>query len=168
MLTVPVAVMMCYYWWLEPWVVIIIEIVVRIGLFLRVFTKWVKWWFLFKRCFNSNFIRFWTSFDVWKRLGQLWKQIWAWGIQNWGFGMKNEILRQQAVMAREASKLTRHSEGRCDSEQRGDREGTMLPRRANPLGRRVASVPVFLFCVLCPFYTFLFWIGFWYKHGSFK
>ena len=42
------------------------------------------------------------------------------------------------------------------------------PRRANSLGRRVASVPVFLFCVLCPFYTFLFWIGFWYKHGSFK
>ena len=104
---------------------------------LEIFTKWVKWWFLFKRCFNSNFIRFWTSFDVRKRLGQ----IWAWGIQNWGFGMKNEILRQQTVMAREASKLTHHSERRCDrehallatasrttrhSEQRGDIEGTLL------------------------------------------
>jgi len=94
-----------------------------------------------KRCFNLNFIRFWTSFDVWKRLGKLWKPIWAWGIQNWDFGMKNEISRQNTVMVREASKLTRHSEQKCDrehallatasrtthhSEQRGDREGTLL------------------------------------------
>jgi len=55
--------------------------------------------------------------------------------------MKNEILRQQTIMAREASKLTRHNEQMCDrehallattsrttchSEQRGDREGTLL------------------------------------------
>jgi len=55
--------------------------------------------------------------------------------------MKNEISRQKTVMVREASKLTRHSEQRCDrehtllatasrttrhSEQRGDREGTLL------------------------------------------
>jgi len=55
--------------------------------------------------------------------------------------MKSEILRQQTVMTREASKLTRHNERGCDrehallatasrttrhSEQRGDREGTLL------------------------------------------
>jgi len=47
--------------------------------------------FWFKGCFGSNFIWFWISFCVWKRLGKPWNQIWALGIQNWDFGMKNGI-----------------------------------------------------------------------------
>ena len=39
MWTVVVVVERCYYWWLEPWVIIIIEICCEIGVFLWVFTK---------------------------------------------------------------------------------------------------------------------------------
>ena len=68
--------------------------------------------FWFKGCFGSNFIQFWISFGVWKRLGKLWNQIWAWGIQNWDFGKKNGIfvtanchnsLRRVSLLARRAT-----------------------------------------------------------------
>ena len=154
---------------------------------LEIFTKWVKWWFLFKRCFNSNFIRFWTSFDVWKRLDKLWNQIWAWGIQNWDFGMENEFFvtancqyspRRVSLRARRATwsqraMFARHGEHRvtggmfCPPRRAGPlatasnvvTERVLCPpRRATQLGRRVASVPVFLVCFLGPFHMFLVWI----------
>ena len=38
------------------------------------------------------------------------------------------------------------------------------PRRATQLRRRVASVPVFLFCILGPFHIFPLWINSWHEH----
>ena len=61
-------------------------------LFLRTFyEKWVKWCFLLKWCFGSNFIWFWVSFDVYKCLDKIWDQIWAKGFKIEIFEVKNEV-----------------------------------------------------------------------------
>ena len=143
--------------------------------------------------FKLNFIWFWISFRVWKWLGKFWKSNWDWGVQNWDFGMKKwvfhdsqlSVLATASKLAREASNMVTVShvcpprrakqlatasivsQGACfarHDEQRGDRGGTLPAMARKSLGRRVALVPVFLFCILCPFYIFLFWINSWYKH----
>ena len=86
-----VVVMRCCCWWLKPWVIIFIELWCQFVCSLKVLQKWVKWCFVMKWCFGSNFIWIWVSFYVYKRLDKHWEQIWALGIQNWDFGVKMEF-----------------------------------------------------------------------------
>jgi len=142
MLTVPVVVVICYYWWLEPWVIIIIEIVVKIGLFLRVFTKWVKWWFLLKGCFGSSFIWFWVFLvfiNVWTnhgiKFGLRGFKIGILGVKNGFFTTADCHYSPWRVM---------YSRGELHSD-------SML-----------------CFAFLRLFHLFIFWIGLWCKHESFR
>jgi len=150
---------------------------------LEIFTKWVKWWFLFKGVLTQilyGFEPLLMSENVWVNFGN------KFGLGGFKIGVLGWKMRfydsKLSWLARRVSLLATASEGVTESMLCLPRRAgplaiasnvvtervLCLPRRANPLGRRVALVPVFLFCVLCPFYTFLFWIGFWYKHGSFK
>jgi len=135
-------------------------------------------------------------FCDWKRLGKPWNQIWALGIQNWDFGMRNGIFvtanchnspRRVSLRARRATSsqramFARHGEQRYSLRRALCHRRHVLPatasnvvtervlcppRRATQLGRRVASVPVFLFCVLCPFHIVRFWINSWHKDERF-
>jgi len=181
MLTVPVVAVMCYYWWLEPWVFIIIEIVVRISLFLRFLQNGSNGDFCSKGVFTQilyGFEPLLMSENVWfnfrNKFGLGGFKI---GVLGWKMRFYDSKL---SWLARRVSLLATASKGVTESMLCSPRRAGPLaiasnvvtervlcsPQRANSLGRRVASVPVFLFCFLCPFYTFLCRIGFWYKHGS--
>jgi len=77
------------------------------------------------------------------------------------YSLQRALCHRRHVLPTTASRTTRHGE------QRGDRGGTLPATASKSLGRRVASVLVFLFCILCPFYIFLLWINSWHKHESF-
>jgi len=74
------------------------------------------------------------------------------------YSLRRALCHRGHVLPATTSRTTRHGG------QRSDRGGTLPAMASKSLGRRVASVPVFLFCILCPFYIFLFWINSWYKH----
>jgi len=50
-----------------------------------------------KNVFDSNFIWFWMSFYVYKRLDKLWEPIWALGNQKLGFWGKNGVFPESWV-----------------------------------------------------------------------
>jgi len=126
------------------------------------------------------------SENIWVNFGN---QIWDEGVRNWDFGMENVKFvtanchgspRRASLRARghvchvcpprrvmchrghglpaTARKATRHGE-LC-----GDRRLVLPAMASKPLGRRVASVLVYLFCILGSFHMFLLCINSWHNH----
>jgi len=91
LVVVVVAVVRCCCWIVMPWVIIIIELAMNLCCSWGFYEKWVKWWIVFKWCFDFKFYIVLSVFYVHKPINNLWEQIWMLGDQNLGFWVKNGV-----------------------------------------------------------------------------
>ena len=120
------------------------------------YEKWVKWWFLLEWGFESSFIWIWVPFYVHKPINKLWGRIRVLGESKLGFlGEKwwkthnNRMkLAWSSLMASSVWKQLASGQKLAKSKLFSDK------------------FPCFAF--LCLFHTFMFWIGLWCKHQSFR
>ena len=154
-LVVAVIVMRCC-WWLMPWVIIIIELEVNLCCSWRFSWKMGQMVIFLNWCFDFKFYIVLSVFYIHKLINNLWEQIWMLGDQNLGFWLKNGV---KTVTTGENSLETRYWR---------NLSGTLLLSTRISLSTKLHSDSIPCFAFLCLFHTFLFWIGLWCKHESFR
>jgi len=130
--------------------------VVWIELLLRVFVKMVELMNCVEMTLDFKFDMFWEPFSVYKPINKLWGRIMVLGESKLGFlGEKWWKTRKNRMKLAWSSLMA----------------SSVWKQLAS--GQKLAKSKLFsdkfpCFAFLCLFHTFMFWIGLWCKHQSFR